>query len=94
MSFEKWISVKDQLPDDGELVFYYFKLLGVFAGEFSVEVLDPEVWGYDPEEDGGPFLSHVFVKRDGGLPGFLGGGEVTHWMPREEGNLDCPDPPE
>jgi hypothetical protein len=63
---DEWISIEDRKPENGQHVYYFFDILGVFEGHY--EELFCEELGSTEE---------VFHGRHG----FLGGGEVTHWMP-------------
>ncbi len=61
-----WILFKEQKPENGQHVYYYFSLLGVYEGYYE-EFFCEELGSWE----------EVFH----GDHGFLGGGEVTHWMP-------------
>jgi hypothetical protein len=54
---EKWIDVKERLPEINQQVLYYSPMLGTFYGSYQGD----NVWA--------------------GRCGFLGGDEVTHWLP-------------
>lgn len=64
-----WILYKDQKPENGQHVYYYFDLLGLFEG-FYEEIFCEELGS----------IENVFHSESG----FLGNGEVTHWMPYTE----------
>ena len=75
----RWIQVKDQLPEEGQAVWYFFEHTGVDHGEYKLssnELADGVIWEMDC----------FFGKR-----GFLCD-DVTHWMPYVEGS-DKPQEP-
>lgn len=71
-----WILFENQKPSNGQHVFYYFNILGVFEGYY--EEFFHEELGVNEE---------VFHGKDG----WLGDGEVTHWMPYVD---EFPSPPQ
>lgn len=78
----KWTSVKDALPEEDEKVYYYFDILGIFPGKF----LGLENMAVEDEPE-------INVPCFGGSYGFLTG-DVTHWMPREDGDEEPDYPPD
>ncbi|MFA5670197.1 MAG: DUF551 domain-containing protein [Balneolaceae bacterium] len=83
---DNWIPVSKQLPEEDDEVFYYFKLVGVHAGYFTYDIMDPEIFDYDVEEEG-LYISQIFYGPSGILSD-----DVTHWMPRKKGD-SLPTPP-
>jgi hypothetical protein len=79
----EWISIKDQAPEDGQDVIYYFDVVGRHRGKYC-EVEYPEEWGLD--SDGKPFKGHQFYSERGFLTD-----DVTHWMP--DNGQPLPPPP-
>jgi hypothetical protein len=71
---KQWHRITDTAPDDHAQVWYYFDLLGVFAGRY--ESMKDTTFG-----------RHCFI----GSRGYLID-DVTHWMPREDGD-EQPAPP-
>lgn len=72
-----WIKFSEAKPENGQHVYYYFDVFKeVYEGYYE------EYWSEDTQG-----YEEIFY----GKHGFLGGGEVTHWMPYIEYYL--PDPP-
>jgi Protein of unknown function (DUF551) len=72
----KWIRIDEQLPADGQDVFYYF-------GHFD-EVCKGKYRKGMPENVGGEMITiadNFFIGN-----GFLGD-DVTYWMPRKPGDV-------
>lgn len=61
-----WILFKEQKPENGQHVYYYFDVLGIFEGYYE-EFYDEELGS----------LEEIFH----GKHGWLGDREVSHWMP-------------
>ena len=75
---DEWILVKDQLPEEGQDVIYFFEFTGVSVGKYTLE-------------DIGEFMPGATMNVFYGKGGWLGD-DVTHWMPYRPGPL--PKPPE
>lgn len=60
----KWISIKDEVPEEKVNLLYFFDCTGISLGQY---------YGIDP--DYCPETGHVFASADGWLTG-----DVTHWM--------------
>jgi len=83
-----WIRIKDQKPEDGQDVFYFFDVLGVYKGRYLRKEYPREMF----EEGTEPVYGDCFY----GKKGFLTD-DVTHWMPAPtDGEWDkvLPDGPE
>ena len=59
----KWISIKDEVPEEKVNLLYFFDCTGISLGQY-----------YGIEEDYCPETGHVFASADGWLTG-----DVTHW---------------
>ena len=77
-----WIKIKDEKPIEGQELFYYFKYVGVHAGKYKRKELP-----YHFIKQRGVFMD-VFYSKGGYLAD-----DVTHWMPRKEGD-PLPNKPE
>ena len=84
-----WIHIKDQRPEDGQDVFYFFEVLGVYKGKYSRTEYPKELF----EEGTEPVYGDTFYGEKGWLTD-----DVTHWMPlnRVTAEMDdyLPAPPE
>ena len=76
-----WIDIKDQKPKEEQEVFYFFEVLGVYAGKYKSVELDEEFIGQ----------KGIYMDCFYGEGGFLCD-DVTHWRPRSEGD-EFPDVP-
>jgi hypothetical protein len=68
-----WTHIKDETPEEGRKLFYFFPFLGVYFGEYKEIEWEPEHFG--TREDGTPYTGDCFF----GAKGFLTD-DVTHWM--------------
>lgn len=81
----QWINVKDQLPKDGQQVYYFSPLLGIWRGYYTYSPLK-----YTVDDDGNKHpvpanvaalvSPHVFA----GGAGCCDTDEVTHWQPYDK----------
>ena len=78
----EWIKIEDKKPEENQEVFYYFDILGVYAGKYNRIDLYGE---FDDVEE------EYWMDCFSGESGFLCD-DVTEWMPRNEGD-ELPDPP-
>lgn len=96
-----WINVNDQLPEDGQEVYYFSPILGLWRGQYNYRPFTHTVW-YD--EDNQPHNEPVPDSlRNAVSPHVFscGGGscdtdEVTHWQPYDAARASqgwCPLPP-
>lgn len=76
---QDWILFSEQKPEDGQHVYYFFNILGIFEGYFEISF----------QEELGSWEECFYGKH-----GWLGGGEVTHWMPYTEERPSRPVGPE
>ncbi len=84
----KWIHIKDEKPEEGRDLFYFFDVLGVYRGKYERYECPIDIFG--AQEDGTPYYSNTFYSEKGWLSD-----DVTHWMYAdgwEEGQF--PDIPE
>jgi hypothetical protein len=72
---KRWIKVKDRLPKENQKVFYFFDVCGVFAGKYTL-------WdcSKDLKQPKGTTIYNCFYSDSGYLCD-----DVTHWMPRKDG---------
>lgn len=81
-----WINVKDQLPQDGQEVYYFSPILGLWRGKYTFRPSTESVWYDDagnehrealPEKIALAISPHVFFCASGNCDT----DEVTHWQP-------------
>jgi hypothetical protein len=70
-----WIEITNKKPKHKQPVFYYFKYTGVHAGYYKETEIPEEAFNQ----------KGIFMDCFYGDSGFLCD-DVTHWMPREEGD--------
>lgn len=84
-----WINVKTQLPEDGQEVYYFSPILGLWRGKYIYSPSTHSVWydddGNEHREEMSEGLKamispHVFYSGAGNCDT----DEVTHWQPRDE----------
>lgn len=96
-----WINVRDQLPTDGQKVYYFSPILGLWRGEYTYRPFTHAVW-YDEnnvehyeevsERLRNAVSPHVFYCESGNCDT----DEVTHWQPYDAKRAAqgwCPLPP-
>lgn len=96
-----WINVNDKLPEDGQEVYYFSPILGLWRGKYTYSPFTHSVW-YDennqpheePVSEGlrNAVSPHVFSCGSG----CCDTDEVTHWQPYDEKRAAegwCPLPP-
>ncbi len=96
-----WINVKDQLPTDGQEVYYFSPILGLWRGKYNYSPFTVATW-YDEagnahqetvsESLRNAVSPHVFSCSCGSCDT----DEVTHWQPYDAANAAkgwCPLPP-
>ena len=84
-----WINVRDQLPEQKQLVWYFSPLLGLYRGVYEFRVPTHEV---TEDENGNVVRQEIpsHIRRLINPEGFFSGcgncdtDEVTHWMPYDE----------
>lgn len=69
-----WIEIKDQLPDEGQDIIYYFDICGVNRGKFTQQPCAVELYGESDNKV--PYAENCFYGAKGWLTD-----DVTHWMP-------------
>lgn len=84
-----WINVKAQLPEEGQEIYYFSPILGLWRGKYTYKPFTHAVW-YDEnnqphEEETSEALRnavspHVFYCGAGNCDT----DEVTHWQPYDE----------
>jgi hypothetical protein len=84
-----WINVKTQLPEEGQELYYFSPILGIWRGKYTYKPFTHAVW-YDEnnqphEEETSEALRnavspHVFYCGAGNCDT----DEVTHWRPYDE----------
>jgi hypothetical protein len=74
-----WIKVSDRLPNEGQAVWYYFDICGVYHGEYQRTPIDD-------------FMPDAYMDCFFSESGFLCD-DVTHWMPYSDGDK-TPEPPQ
>lgn len=80
-----WINVKDQLPEDGQQVYYFSPILGLWRGKY---VYTPFTYTFDADGNKIPVTAELAAAISPHV--FVGGGgscdtdEVTHWQPYDE----------
>lgn len=97
---QAWVSVKERLPPEGEKIYYYSPILGLWIGQYKYEEFTHACWW---DEDGNKHTEpvseglrklvspHVFY----GPQGCCDTDEVTHWMfyDAQRAETWCPLPP-
>jgi len=64
---DNWILVKDKLPKKGQKVFYYFDVVGVFAGKYNGIIDEEDVYGHHFSGENGWLVGDVthWMPREG-----------------------------
>jgi len=74
---QKWIKCENKMPTVGQKVWYFFEVVGSHRGTFD---------GWYVDDDGKKWDGmHMFSNDYGFLTG-----DVTHWMPDQEGKPNKP----
>lgn len=67
MSNRKWVSVKENLPKEGQQIYYFCDFLGIFKGIYHFEKTRVAI----------AISPHTFISNHGKLDA----DEVSYWMP-------------